>query len=138
MSGKSKETKEKRDSFVLIERLRTNCHATKIANKHKHLKQLNNYSINIVINTCKNKIETTHEKKFNNLHVNKQKEKGVKENPNNTIWNLITRVLSNEEYQVLRYGLNHGLATYQKQNDILASVECVWDQINKKNICEET
>ena len=34
-------------------------------------------------------------------------------------------------------GLNHGLATYQKQNDILASVGAVWDQINKKNICKE-
>ena len=94
------------------------------------------YSINIVMNTYKNKIETTHEKKFNNLYINKQKE-GVKENPNNTIWNLATRVLSNEEYQVLRYGLNHALATYQKQNDILTSVESVWDQINKKNICKE-
>ena len=120
-----------------------------IANKHKHLKQLNKqldyktnilnnkvtwmkrfaitYSINIVMNTYKSKIEATHEKKFNNLYTNKQKEEGVKENPNNTIWNLITRVLSNEEYQVLRYGLNHGLATYQKQNDILAPVESVWD-----------
>ena len=73
-----------------------------------------------------------------NLYMNEQKEEGVKENPNNTIWNLTTRVLSNEEYQVLCYGLNHGLATYQKQNDILASVETVWDQINKKNICKET
>ena len=48
------------------------------------------------------------------------------------------KVLTNEEYQVLRYGLNHGLATYQKPQDILASVESVWDQINKKNICKET
>ena len=44
----------------------------------------------------------------------------------------------NEEYQVLRYNLNHGLAAYQKQSDILASLESVWDQINKKNICKET
>ena len=51
---------------------------------------------------------------------------------------MITRVLSNEEYEELHYGLNHGLPTYQKQNDILASVESVWDQINKKNICKET
>ena len=53
MSGKSKETKEKPDSFVRIERLRTNCHATKIANKHKHLKQLNkqlDYKTNILNN----------------------------------------------------------------------------------------
>ena len=88
--------------------------------------------------TYKNKIETTPEKKFNNLYMNKQKEEGVKENPNNTIWNLTTRVLSIEKYQVLRYGLNHGLTTYQKQNNILTSVESVWDQINKKNICKET
>ena len=55
-------------------------------------------SINIVMNTYKNKIETTHQKKFNNLYMNTQKEEGVKENPNSTIWNLTTRVLSNEEY----------------------------------------
>ena len=86
-----------------------------IANKHKHLKQLNKqldyetnifnnkvtwtkrfsvtYSINIMMNTYKNNMETTHEKKFNNLYMNKQKE-GVKENPNNINWNLTTRVLS--------------------------------------------
>ena len=66
-----------------------------------------------------------------NLYMNNQKE-GVKEKPNNTIWNLTTRVLSNEQYQVLRYGLNHGLATYQKHNDILTSLESVWDQVNMK------
>ena len=62
----------------------------------------------------------------------------MKENPNNTILNLTARILSNEEYQELCYGLHHGLATYQKQNDILASVEFVWYHINKKNICKET
>ena len=38
---------------------------------------------------------------------------------------------------VRRYELNHGLATFQKQSDTLASVESVWDQI-KKNICKES
>ena len=33
--------------------------------------------------------------------MNKQKEDGVKENPNNTIWNLKIIILSNEECQVL-------------------------------------
>ena len=88
------------------------------------------------MNTYKSKIKVTYEQKFNNLYTNKQKEEGVKENSNNTTWNLTTRVLSNEEYRVLRNRLNHELATYQKQNDILASVESVWDQINKKNICK--
>ena len=45
-------------------------------------------SINIVMNTYKSEVEPTQEKKFNNLYMNKQKEEGVKENPNNTIWNL--------------------------------------------------
>ena len=46
--------------------------------------------------------------------MNKQKEEGVKENLNNTIWNLTARVLSKEEYQVLHYDLNHELPTCQK------------------------
>ena len=72
----------------------------KIANKHKHLKQLNKQldyekytlnnkktwmkrfaitnSINIAMNTYKNMIEITQEKKFNNLYTNKHKEKGMK------------------------------------------------------------
>ena len=59
----------------------------------------------------------------------------MKENSNNAIWNLTARVLSYEEDQELRYGLNHGLTIYQKQNDILASVESVWYHINKNDIC---
>lgn len=60
----------------------------------------------------------------------------MKENLNNTItiWNLTTNVLSNK---VVRYGLYHVLATYLKENNILASVEFTWDQINKKNTCKE-
>ena len=69
--------------------------------------------------------------------MNKKKEERANKNLHNTIWNLTTRVLSNGEYQVLLYGLNHGLATYQKLNDILASLESAWDQINKNNICEK-
>ena len=131
-----------------------------IANKHKHLKQFNKqldyeinilnnkvtwikrfavtYSINIVMNTYKSKVEATQVKKFNKLYMNKLKEEGVNENSNNTIQNLTTRVLSNEEYQLLRYDLNHGLATYQKANNIFVFVESAWDQINKKSICKET
>ena len=78
-----------------------------IANKHKHLKQFNKqldyeinilnnkvtwikrfavtYSINIVMNTYKSKVEATHVKKFNKLYMNKLKEEGVNKNSNNTI-----------------------------------------------------
>ena len=62
----------------------------------------------------------------------------MKENPNNVIWNLTSRILSNEECQVLRYGLNHGITTILKESDILASAESVWDQMPRNNICKES
>ena len=46
--------------------------------------------------------------------------------------------MSNDEYQVLRYRLNHGLATHQKETNILANAESIWDQINKNNVCKKS
>ena len=46
--------------------------------------------------------------------------------------------MSNDEYQVLRYRLNHGLATHQKETNILAYAESIWDQINKNNVCKKS
>ena len=57
---------------------------------------------------------------------------------NNTIWNLTQPTLSNDEYQVLCYGLNHGLAIHQKETDILANAESIWDQVNRNNVCKES
>ena len=96
------------------------------------------YSINIAIISYVKNIQQTHNKKFDSLSKKKQQEDGIKENPNNTIWNLTSRTLSNDEYQVLRYGLNHGLATHQKETDILANAESIWDQINRNNVCKES
>ena len=131
-----------------------------IPNKHKCLKLLNKqlemennilndsttsmkgicicYSISIAIISYVKNIQQTHDKKFDSLCKKKQQEDGIKENPNNTIWNLTSRTLSNDEYQVLRYGLNHGLATHQKETDILANAESIWDQINRNNVCKES
>ena len=61
--------------------------------------------------------------------LKKQQEDDIKENTSNTIWNLTSPALSNHEYQVLRYGLNHG--TNQIETDILANTESIWDQIKK-------
>ena len=57
----------------------------------------------------------------------KQEEDGLKENSNNVIWNLASRIFSNEECQILHYGLNHGVTTNLKESDILASAESDWD-----------
>ena len=54
---------------------------------------------------------------------------------NNTIWNLTSRTLPKDEYQALRYGLNHGLATHQKYTYILANAELISYQINKSDVC---
>ena len=51
---------------------------------------------------------------------------------------MTSRILSNEEFQILRYGLNHVLATNPKESDILASAESVWDQISRNNIGKES
>ena len=108
-----------------------------ISNKHKRLKSLNkqlsnetdtldsnitwmksicisySISINIVITKYIGKVQQTHKKKLDNLFEKKQQEDGLETNPINIIWNLTSRTLSKEQYEVLSYGLNHGLATYQ-------------------------
>ena len=51
---------------------------------------------------------------------------------------MTSKILSNEECQVLRYGLNHGITTSLKESDILASAESVCDQMPRNNICKES
>ena len=131
-----------------------------ISNKHKRLKSLNkqlagetdtlksivtwmksiyiSYSINLVLNKYVEKVQRTHKKKLDNLFEKKQQEDGLETNPNNIIWNFTSRTLSNEKYDVLRYGLNHGLATHQNTSDIIATAESVWDQISRQSLCKET
>ena len=96
------------------------------------------YSINIVTTKYIEKVQQTHKKKLDNLFKKKQQEDGLETNPNNIIWNLTSRTLSNEEYEVLRYGLNHGLATHQNTSDIIATAESVWNQISRQNLCKDT
>ena len=95
-------------------------------------------SINIAIISYVLNNQQTHNKKFDSLCKKKQQEDGIKENPNNIIWNLTSQTLPNDEYQVLRYGLNHGLKTHQIKTDILANTESIWDQINGNNVCKES
>ena len=73
------------------------------------------------------------------LKCKKEKqEDDINENPNNIISNLTLQTLWNDEYQVLRYGLNHGLETHQKETDIPANAKSIWDQINKNSVCKES
>ena len=44
-------------------------------------------------------------------------------------------MLTEGEYDILRYGLKNGLAIRPPKNDILVYVEDIWEQIYKTNIC---
>ena len=96
------------------------------------------YSINFLNDAYIKKSQVTHNKKLDRLFKKKQEEDGLKETPNNVICSVTSRILSNEECRILRYGLNHRIATNLKESYILASAESVWDQISANNICKES
>ena len=131
-----------------------------ISNKYKRLKQLNKhhdndlyllnnnatwmkskcviYSINILNDAYIKKTQVTHNIKLDRLFKKKKEEDRLKETPNNVICNLASRILSNEECRILRYGLNHGKVTNLKESDIIASAESVCHQVSRDNICKES
>ena len=45
-------------------------------------------------------------------------------------------VINNEKYEILTYGLNHGIAVLKKQN-IVASNEALWDQLKRNKYLKE-
>ena len=54
---------------------------------------------------------------------------GINENPNSVITSLSSRTINKEEYRILTYGFNYGIAISAKQNAILTSSEALWDQL---------
>ena len=95
------------------------------------------YSISKGIEIEKRLVTKRHEKKFTNLVDEKALTEGTKENPNKTIWNFSSHTLSDEEHDTLKYGLKHGLATSPREEEILASAEAFWYQIENKNLCKD-
>ena len=53
----------------------------------------------------------------------KDKSRGISTNPNTIITNLSSDLLTEGEYDILQYGLKHGLATRPKENNILIYAE---------------
>ena len=62
---------------------------------------------------------------------------GINENSNSILINLSSRTINNEEYEILTYGLNHGITVSAKQNYILASSEALWDQSERNKSLKE-
>ena len=82
-------------------------------------------------------VQKRHEKKYQNLLNEKAQIEGTVQNPNQTIWNFSAHVLTNEEESTLKYGLKHGIAKRPNEDDILASAEAVWHQIQTKGLCRD-
>ena len=61
----------------------------------------------------------------------------IPSNPNNVAWNLSSWNLTNEELQILSYGLNDSLAAHLSSDDALPSIESVWYQLTRKNFLKD-
>ena len=83
------------------------------------------YSINFVILKYVAEVKSRLVRKYNCLLNKRNAENGIQSNTNNIVWNLPSRNLTNEEYDVLSYDLNHGLAANPSCNDVLPSMESV-------------
>ena len=95
------------------------------------------YTIDNVIEKMEKQVSIKHEKKMQALKREKSTIDGLTPNPNVIVTNLSDRTLSNDEYEILAYGLNHGLHKRPKENDVLASSESVFKQLTKLNVLKE-
>ena len=71
------------------------------------------------------------------MDILQERNNSINENPNSVITNLSSKTINNEEYKILTYGLNHGIAVSAKKNDILASSETLWDQLERSKCLKE-
>ena len=58
-------------------------------------------------------------------------------NPNTVLTNLSTYTLSDTEYDTLRFGLTHGLATQPRDTETFTIAEELWNQIYRSKILKE-
>ena len=83
----------------------------------------------MIISKEEHKWIKTQNKNLDDLISHKKEISAINENPNSVITNLSSRTINKEEYRILTYGLNYGIAISAKQNAILASSEALWDQL---------
>ena len=92
------------------------------------------YTLSNVANKEAEKLKTSLEKKFSKLLKDTKVFDGTYPNPNVTITNLSSRIITNDEYETLWYGLKHGIAIKPKDNEISAIAEDIYDQIDRKGL----
>ena len=86
-------------------------------------------------NLCETSIiEKHHQKKYDNLLIEKCLQDGIQQNPNKIITNLTNINPSNDEISGLELGLKHGVLMWPKEPEMIAIVENIWEQIQNHNI----
>ena len=92
------------------------------------------FSINRLQSTKTHLIELQHQKKHDNLIIEKRLCDCTQRNPNKIITNLTNITLTQDEISVLELGLKHGALLRPKETEMIAIAENVWEQIEKHNI----
>ena len=87
------------------------------------------YSIKQQQNKLCEKTKERHQKKLDDLVINKRINDGIRKNPNQTITDLPNIELNDDEIAVLKLGLKHGLLIRPKENEMIAVMEDIYDQI---------
>ena len=82
-------------------------------------------------------VKSRNARKYNFLLIKSKTENGIQSNPDNFVWNLSSRNLTNEECLVILYVLNHGIPFNLSCKDVLPSMESVWDQLTRNNLLKE-
>ena len=95
------------------------------------------YTLSNGANKEARKLKISLEKKFSKILKNAKAFDGTYPNPNVIITNLSSRILTNDEYETLQYGLKHGIAIKPKDTEIFAIVENIYDKIDRKGFCKE-
>ena len=75
------------------------------------------------------KTKERHKEKLDNVLINKRINNGIRKIPNQTITNLLDTELNDDKIAVLELGLKHGLLIRPKENEMIAVMEDIYDQI---------
>ena len=95
------------------------------------------YTLRNVANKEARKLKTSLEKIFSKILKDVKAYGRIYPNPNVTITNLSSRVLTNDEYETLQNGLKCGIAIKQKDNEIFVIAEDIYDKLNRRSLCKE-
>ena len=87
------------------------------------------FSINRLLSNKLVEIQIRHDRKFSNLIMEKRIQEGIHNNPNDLITNLTNVTLSNNEIEILKYRVKHGLAIRPTELEMIIIIEDIYEQI---------